>query len=174
MQRRGGMDWWSSVCTLFVSFWTPAPYVVLDVAILLVLAFMGFCLKQVPGWMQRRGGMDWWSSVCRFTFPNSLAVMAILIEAVVLAWVGAFGIAGHALLQAKTAGIDIVAILACGIVGFEIIFETLPMVTNEEEQAAIVTAPAWRAATMVTKEVLLFPVVLVLTARPRNIGYIVR
>eukprot|EP00930_Biecheleria_cincta_P033255 TRINITY_DN23020_c0_g1_i1.p1 TRINITY_DN23020_c0_g1~~TRINITY_DN23020_c0_g1_i1.p1 ORF type:complete len:1521 (+),score=251.07 TRINITY_DN23020_c0_g1_i1:50-4612(+) len=151
---------------LLASYWLPATFVLSAAAIFLVFAFLGLCIKQVPGWMRPRGGMDWWSSKCRCTFPNLLAVLAILTELAVLLWVGAFGIAGYAFPQLKTSeGSDVVSTIACAIVALTLLLETLPMVANEDEQAATVSAPAWRAATAMAKEVLIFPVVLSLTTK---------
>lgn len=94
-----------------------------------------------------------------------MVVVAILTETAVLVWAGMFGLTGHALPQLNTSGVDIVSTIACGIVGLTILLETLPMVANEDEQATMVTASAWRAATAITKEVLLFPVILSLTTK---------
>mmetsp|Transcript_145305 Transcript_145305/g.256145 ORF Transcript_145305/g.256145 Transcript_145305/m.256145 type:complete len:1585 (+) Transcript_145305:42-4796(+) len=150
---------------LFAGIWASAPYVLFCFDIILVLAFSGLCFNKSPGWLRPRGGMDWWSSVCRMTFPNLLAVTAILSEAVVLALVGRSCMAEGWLEEKETAGTDRFAIFAFSTVAAAILLETIPMVSSENEQISVITSHAWRAGTMITKDVLLFPVVLVLSGR---------
>jgi len=151
---------------LFAGIWASAPYVLFCFDIILVLAFSGLCFNKSPGWVRPRGGMDWWSSVCRMTFPNLLAVTAILSEAVVLVLVGRSCMAeGWLEEKESSAGMDRFAIFAFSVVAAALLLETIPMVCNENEQISVVTSHAWRAGTMITKDVLLFPVVLVLSGR---------
>jgi len=128
------------------------------IGIVWVLAFVGLCWNKAGGWLCPNGADDWWSPVVRFTLPNLLALVAIISDGTVLAFLA------HGWTMTSTMAASILK----GVCLASILHASCVIVADDADQKNILMDPVWRGMVSLLQEVMFLPVTLALSTQAKS------